>query len=102
MAERTPVPAGLRELIGLLAQLADTPLPAEAAWEAYRVARRRRVATLTSRLTMLADVLAEPDDAQDLASYCERSASACRAALAEPLGYEPHKPERSEEETGGR
>ena len=93
------VPPELRELLGLLAQLAETPGPAQSTaenWEARRRAEGRRQAILASRLELLLDVLdvGEAGGGADyLTRFCERSIKACRERLAEPLGYEPFKPD---------
>jgi hypothetical protein len=92
------VPPELRELVGLLAELAEL-LPSAvtlAGWEQRHEVQSRRGAVLASRLQILADELNSevskkyPAHAAEwLAECCERSVNAVRAELAKPLGYEP-------------
>jgi hypothetical protein len=100
------VPTELRELLGLLAELAEMPpTPAGSNWDRYREVEGKRqsmvrvlLGSLNSTLTVHARVLAEhPDIAeQELGKDCRRWVSLARERLAEPLGYEP-KPEAAED-----
>ena len=90
------VPTELRELLGLLAELAHTPRPADwrDGYDRFREVQMHRRALLEVRLITLADELEINDKypsvaAERLASHCERAVQTCRERLAEPLGYEP-------------
>ena len=89
------VPAGLRELLEVLAELAEIlPVPADHNWDRRGDLEIRRHSMLSSRLEMLVDQIKSGDEypgvaADLLTSYCQRSVKAVRAELAKPLGYEP-------------
>jgi hypothetical protein len=101
------VPLPLRELIDALAELAETPYPADGNYKRHREVRDRRRVLLETRLTSLADQLRVGDKypsvaAESLARFCELRIPKIRERLAEPLGYEPERDQGGdEEETGG-
>jgi hypothetical protein len=89
------VPNDLRELLGLLAELAE-PLPgaADGNWESRRKAQDRRDSKLSVTLGFLSTTLAALDKypavaEEELARDCRRWIGQVRERLAEPLGYEP-------------
>jgi hypothetical protein len=97
------VPAELRALLEVLAELSDTPGPADHNWDGYHQAQLRRRSLLNVRLTTLADELAINDKypsvaAEQLARHCQWAIQTCREELAKPLGYEPYVPEAEAEE----
>jgi hypothetical protein len=108
ISEKTPardasgVPLPLREMLGLLAELAESlPIPAGGNWDAWRNAQNRRQSLVSSRLILLTGALKIHDkypgspeiNEKMLADFCERSIAAARQMLAEPLGYEPRPAE---------
>ena len=89
------VPAELRELLGLLAELAE-PLPsaADGNWGRRREVQDRRDSKLRVTLGFLSTTLAALDKYPTvaeaaLARDCCRWSEQVRERLAEPLGYEP-------------
>ena len=110
MTARKPaplVPPEMRELLGLLGELAQQlPMPADRNWDRRDDVRVHRLITLDIRIASLLDQLRICDlypsiDAKLLADHCRQSAKAIRAILAEPLGYEP-KPEPEPEPEPGK
>jgi len=101
------VPLPLRELIDLLAELAETPYPADRNHKRHREVRDRRRIVLEVQLAALADQLRIGDKypsaaAGGLARHCELRIPAIRERLAEPLGYEPEGgQDDAKGETGG-
>jgi hypothetical protein len=100
------VPAPLRELLGLLAELAERPpVPADSNWDRRRDAEDSRHSTLSVILNSLNDSLRVHDEVlaahrriaeESLARDCQHWISMARQRLAEPLGYEP-QPEAAED-----
>jgi hypothetical protein len=97
-ARKPLVPPELRELLTLLADLAELlPMPAngqEGAWDRRSDLGIRRQSLLTVRLGALVDTFAVCDQypsvaAESLAVECARGIKRIRECLAEPLGYEP-------------
>lgn len=102
------VPTGLRELIEVLAQLAEVPYPADSSdperLNRYREVKGSRQILLSVQLSALADVLRVGDQypsiaAAQLARDCERRIAKCREVLAEPLGYETETGEETPDAT---
>lgn len=98
MTARKPViPAELRELLNVfaeLAQLPPQPVPGPGCYAAWRDVRDDRAAQLRVRIRSLVDELSICDQfpglaAEDLAEYCTRAVERVRKELARPLGYEP-------------
>jgi len=97
------VPAPLRELLGLLAELAELPpMPADSNWDRYHEVQGKResmvrvlLGSLSSTLTVHDQVLADYHKIAEeaLASDCEHWIEMVRERLAEPLGYEPRAAE---------
>lgn len=100
------VPVPLRELLGLLGQLAEwPPIPADSNWASRRDAEDSRHSTLSVILSSLNDSLRVHDEVlpahrriaeESLARDCQHWISMARQQLAEPLGYEP-QPEPAED-----
>jgi hypothetical protein len=89
------VPGPLRELLGLLAELAE-PLPsaADGNWGRRREVQDRRDSKLRVTVGVLSTTLAALDKypavaEEALARDCRRWIGQIRERLAEPLGYEP-------------
>jgi hypothetical protein len=90
------VPAELREVLGLLKQLAARlPLPEDGNWGRYHEVDDRRDSTLRLILDSVCMQLAINDVYPEIAEMrlidgCQRWAAMARKRLAEPLGYEPN------------
>lgn len=100
------VPAPLRELLGVLGELAERPpLPADSNWRRMREVEDSRgsmlrviIDSLNSTLTVHDRMLSSNRKLaeEELGKDCERRITMARERLAEPLGYEP-QPEHGED-----